>query len=208
MKRIALLVHSLPGDDAIAILATLAGLLRSEWGGAWADTEVKTLAGAGADAVRQAVREAQPADYFFGYFLAPGSCKISDRPWPQLFALFGNEEISETELNPGCPWCTLIADAATAVNPAATWPNARDPKRVRDAFDRALTNAEQGLVKIYPTTESWTDCGFTAGLLQGVAEWAARNHGVLTLDQAARKADGATYEGGRRRRHFPLGLKQ
>lgn len=210
MNRSALLLYSLSGDSARDAFSALASLLRSDVGGAWGPGELQILEGGSADQVREAIARARGADYFLGYIFAACMLRRGPRPWPQLILRCGGEEFDESALNPGCPRCALIVDvhSGSADTVGLQFPTAKNPDGARAVFEQALAQAEQGWVRAYPDAGYLSGSrGYTAEVLQRVAEWDARNSGVFSLDSAFKGVAGAVYEGGRRMRHFPFAVK-
>jgi hypothetical protein len=94
-----------------------------------------------------------------------------------------------------------------------------EPKRFRTLYDQALEMAEKGLVSVYSTgldAVAPDTSSLSRFLIHSAIEWAASNHGILTLDQAVLLASAAIaekkpqqnpeYHGGRRLRHFPFAV--
>ena len=202
--------------------------LHSNPGGAWTEQEIACLNHCDRDAALAAVRAANGADYSLIVFAGQGQTRKGERPWPEAHVLLGDGgSLSERDLNPGTPRCTLVFDwsnrgthESAAPSKDATPPQTeQDDAKCRALFDQALETAESGLVKIY-ATEAGTAPGrglsFSQQLLQAAREWARTNHGILSLQQAVSLAAEAIqktnpllkpeYQGGRRLHHFPLAV--
>lgn len=197
--------------------------LRSNAGGAWSDQEITRLNNPDRDATLAAVRTAKDADYSLLVFAGRGQVRKGDVPWPEAHTLLGDGgSVSEADLNPGTPRCTLVFDWS---NGASTQPGAlgrgadQAGNQFRALFDQALQKAEGGLVKIFASqTDAAAPHGlsFSSLLLHAAQEWTRTNHGTLSLQQAVSLVADATpktaptlkaeYQGGRRLHHFPLAV--
>ena len=199
--------------------------LQSQFGGKWEDDEIFSLENPTKNGIAVAVDSARHSGYAFVMFEGRGRKSGSDLPWPEMeFFLSPNETISERELNPGAPRCTLfltcpggdlqVRDSGlTPENPANTVIS-------KIVYNQALAAAESGLVKVHISAldgaESKTP-SFTRYLIGETMGWLTKNKGVLSLGDAINLAragllrDGfqinLDYLPGRRRHDFPFAVK-
>jgi hypothetical protein len=206
MNRRAVLGCSRVTNRRRELLSAFASFLCSDLGGAWEESELQILTDPTVAQITDAVRAAEGADYFLGYFIAHGALRRGARPWRQLFADFGGEELSEAQLNPGNPWCTLILDSSsggTAEPPQIV--RTRTNATSRATFDEALGHAERGLIKAWAPPTGGVD-DFTFELLQHLATWAKSESDTLSCQEVFDAIAGTVYECGRRIRHFPIAV--
>jgi len=227
MTRKAILVSASPLNGgtlcADSGIEAWARFLHSNAGGAWIRHEITPLPNSNRDAVLAAVRSAKDADYTLLVFAGQGDIRKGDLPWPEAhILLIDGVSLSESELNPATPRCTMVFDWSTQTS-ADSLPRDEEPgqasAKFRTLFDQTLEQTERGLVKIY-ASQSATPPGhgasFSRQFLQGAEEWARTNRGILSLPQAISLVVTATpktnpvlkaeYQGGRRLHHFPFAV--
>lgn len=234
MTRKAILIAASPQSSPVPGVYTDVDwwdvFLRSNPGGVWSTSEIYIAKDYKKDAILKLITSAKSCDYSLVVFAGHGQTLKTDMPWAeaQLLLSEGNS-LSEREINPGSPRCTLIMDCCRGladeeeptelIKEAAELERANDPDACCALFTKTLAAAESGLVKIYSRAVGSATAdtrSFTKHLLFGAAKWAGLSQGVLTLNEAVgRTAQGMTtsnpqqkpeYHGGRRLRHFPLAV--
>lgn len=228
MKRRAILIT---GDAALDEGADVMDrFLRSALGGAWRGEEVIRLVNPNRADVVSAIADAKSCDFALIYFVGQGETRKSDRPWTEThIQLQSGEMVTERDLNPGNPRCSLILDCSGHFSPAncptlhptsaPTSPAGNDHDWSRSAYDEAVGAAESGVVKMFATVngeESRPGRTFAHHLIATATAWATKDQGLLTNDEAFARAlltfthetpsGKAEYRGGRRLRDFPFAV--
>lgn len=197
--------------------------LRSDTGGAWSEQEISCLINSDRERILTAVRDAKESDYSLLVFVGCGEFRKGERPWPEAHVLLSDgSSLSERDLNSGTPRCTLVFDWSSGTHPQPS-PVGKDAEQVRATFralfDEELQKAEGGLVKIYAgqvDAAGNRGLSFSGLLIHTAQEWAKKNHGILSLQQAnslvieafpkSNSTLKAEYQGGRRLHHFPFAV--
>lgn len=226
MKRKAILIttssetNRVHSEDSKALYT----FLQSQFGGKWEQDEIISLANPKKNEAVSAINGAKEAEYAFVMFIGRGKMTNSNLPWPEMeFLLGSNETISERELNPGSPRCTLLlACPETDSNLQGLHLPAEDPVNTtasKTAYNQALSMAESGLVKlnIFATDIGSATPSFIKYLVGETASWLTKGKGVLSLGTAINLAkagllrDGiqmdVDYLPGRRRHDFPFAVQ-
>lgn len=232
MNRYAILLatpsENSPTPNVCDDLAMFYSFLRSNCGGAWQENEILRHENPSMAQILATVRAAKNADYSLVFLAGYGEKVKAGLPWAEMrIALDCGETITERELNPGTPRCTLIFSCASRTsaqdpNPppdtSASFPrNEKPSSEFRTLYYERLMQAEGGVARIYSTSISDPAAGtkfFTQSLITTANRWALINKGMLHLGEAVALANDAMkktnnshraeYLGGRRLRHFPF----
>lgn len=235
MKRKAILLAASPGNNPIpgvfADMNAFSTYLKSNVGGAWASDEIICENNPTRDQIVRAVKEAITVDYTMVYFAGHGEATKSELPWTETrMYLSSGETITEREINPGSPRCTLIMDCCLRMPDPDEGKLLTKTSMLSESINRGaeyhnlymnnLSAAESGLVKIFVTKvgNAVADLhSFTQHLLKDSNIWASNNRGILHLGEAVELAQNSMklensqqqpeYRGGRRLRHFPFAVK-
>ncbi|MEI6197031.1 MAG: hypothetical protein WCS42_22170, partial [Verrucomicrobiota bacterium] len=199
--------------------------------GSWEPEEIICQQNPGLDSILKSVTEAKGAEYSLVYFAGHGEVVKTDLPWPETRMQLGSgQTISEREINPGSPRCTLIMDCCSRtpeqdekkllVRTSMLLEHGKDRAEFRNLYQQSLTAAESGLVKIIVTKVGGSAAGthsFTQHLLNEANIWTSNNRGILYLGDAVELAKNSMkrenpqqqpeYQGGRRLRHFPFAVQ-
>lgn len=184
------------------------------------DDEVCVSRGQTVEEIRTLVSSAPPVDYTLLFVFGPIQLLKMDRPWLELVVTVAGMTITERELNPGSPRCMLIFDdAAAESSDRVDGPASADRlSQSRTLYDRCLTNAEAGLVKVFPSsaeTGAHAKISVVKQLLTAAQRWNPTGPGIMDIDEAVTRAQSVdetrnsavlTYRGGRRLRHFPFSV--
>ncbi len=233
MTRKALIIGAAYGDPRIpgvyTDLTVWSAFLCSDLGGAWRDEEIIILRDPDLDQARRAVRSLEGNDFGFVIFCGHGEVVQGAKPWPETVLSFGRHgDLTETEMNPGTPRCTLLLDCCR--RPA----DAEDDRTylteeksasfsarqsTRELFDKAMAAAEKGLVKIYAASVGEyadDDKSFSKQLIHQAKITMQTSTGVLDQSLAVELTAEAMkttlpqqhpeYRGGRRLRHYPFAV--
>lgn len=229
MKRLAFLIggtyraseNLLPG--VAADIRAWKQFLTSSLGGSWDNDEVIDLSGRSKGEVSQELRRGVEVDYSLVCFSGHG-CLVKDQFGFSVTKVFitDQDEMSEYDLNPGSPWCTMVFDCCRAhpdeekvafANEASALSWLGDTS-VR--FEEEIKKCEKGCVKVYAADEgeSAEDKRSFSRVLISVAQHLDNySDGVLRIDKAVLLAGEAmpaqqnpVYGGGRRLRHFPFAV--
>ena len=177
-----------------------------------------------------AIQQEAAVDYSLVVLFGLGHFAQKNLPWKEFVLVLENgEDVFESELNLGTQRSTLIVDCSAFANSSnrAEIPTARpvafpaphNPAQSREAYDDSIGVAEVGRATVFafcPYEEKGETWSFTTHFLTKIKSWAQTHQGVITLPDsvdllgpsAAHTTGGeaARYNGGRRRRHFPLAV--
>lgn len=200
--------------------------LTSPIGGSWRPDEIVDLSGKRAASIKEVLQSGSQIDYSFVCFSGHGRALVdSDGYSATLLLINDEEEVSEFDLNPGSPRCTMLFDCCRHLSePFSKESFALDEAECRlqynthKIFDRALLGCEKGVAKIYGTEldhGAADEKSFTRMMIKyamSVVENCA--DGILRLPDAVRganelldKQQTPVYRGGRRLGHFPFAIK-
>jgi hypothetical protein len=216
VKRKALLLSS-SNFDGKKRLSVFRDFLVSPLGGFWTEQEIVLLEMPTTSAVEECIGSMASADFGLVLVVANGEEKKDERPWPEAKIDLADGCVNERQLNPGCPRSLLLFDCVESSQEAGAL---RDGKAKlnqcsRIEYDRALSQAEEGLVKVF-APKAAASLPLAPALVALAYSWAAKNQGILSLSDAIESfsqpgiAPTTTpfpyvkYTGGRRRHTFPL----
>lgn len=234
MTRRAILIAASPPSNAVpgvfADVDAWYSFLQSSSGGRWNPQELLVAKNTSRESLLIAIESASQLDYALIVFAGHGRSVTFDLPWPEAEVhLFDGSTMTERDLNPATPRCTIIFDCCRGLNEeeegagflknASLLLEGQDPVKHRAFYDATLYSAESGLVKIYSTgvVSAAADYqSFSQQLLFQASQWASSNRGVLSIQSAVNMAATALarnnqqqkpeYHGGRRLRHFPFAV--
>jgi hypothetical protein len=198
--------------------------LRSNLGGAWSSQEIMRSSSGKREAILAEIHHVKEVDYSLLIFVGRGEFRKADLPWPEAHILLNDGSVlSETEINPGTPRCTLIFDWSVQGDNDVAVGNDCSGERSdesRAVFERAMETAEAGLVKICASVSgegSIKGQSFSSQLFSVAQRWAETNDGALSLQKAVSLVDATAnklhpalkteYQGGRRLHHFPFAVR-
>ena len=230
MQRRAFLIggdYKKPGDLRSGISADIVAwkrYLMSSYGGCWTGDEIVDLSGSGKEHISAVFQASSMVDYSLVCFSGHGYL-AKDKWGFSVTKVWINDvvEMSERDLNPGCPWCMQIFDCCRKgpENEKVAFPNETLNKSVQDdtrmLFENELLKCERGLVKVYAASEgeeAADERSFSRVLMAVSKDKAvASANGVLHIDDAVRFANeemppqqNPVYRGGRRLHHFPFAV--
>ena len=219
-------------------VAKLKRWLCSNNGGAWEPSEIATFSNPSAAQLEKWLNFQAGCDYVFNYFAGHGYMQPTEYGGRVTFlCLKDDDDLRARELNPGNKRVTVIADCCRnlpfqfpgelLVEKRAYAKSAEiiDRRRFRDAFDRAVLEAEEGATYIYSCNENQSaadddnDGGlFTFSFVMSASEWASYQpkNAVMRLDKVFESASARTtamlpqqlpeMPPVRRMRHFPFAV--
>ena len=215
MNRYAVLVEtsSLRGHDdlpgAKADVESYRKWLKSDFGGAWEDSEIRMLSKPTKSALQRAIQLAGIHDYGVITFSGHGHHVKGKGIDETRLCINDNEEISVYDLNPQCSYSLIVADACRMVSILNAEARARafamalqesqrrlkpNRARCRALFDTALSKAEKGPIFFYSCglNEAASDVpSFSVRLVEVAQKWAEsieEERGLLPSDRAFRAA--------------------
>lgn len=193
--------------------------LLSSFGGAWRPDEIIRIDNGDQQEILTAIDSSKGVDYCFVIAIGRGETTRRDRPWRETHLIVGdNSKVSERELNNGSPKCFLFFDCCVAKRSSAVLAAIpeiqRDLCASREAYEKAVMSAEGGLVKLIATTVQ--NGPVSPFIIREAIDWAAGQHGILSLPEAVdhtvkiTSKQGASrqleYLPGRRLHHFPFAI--
>jgi hypothetical protein len=231
MRRSAILIAASGADfkQIESVRALWRAFIKSSAGGGWYEDEIKSPSPTALD-VLGAVESVAHSDYSLVVFIGHGAKVKEGRPWKETRIELNDKEtlLADRQLNTGTPRLTLVLDCCRDL----LWPT--EPKclseiehfvstgtnatNFRGVFEANLLQAEQGITKIYPTSEN--SSSFSRFLITGACEW-CKNHkhesvlswsDAVTFGQRNMDAEHVStgqeivYQGGRRLQHFPMAI--
>lgn len=233
MKRKALIIGAAYDDPKIlgvyTDMETWYDFLQSNLGGAWRPSELLSLRDPSIDEVQKGLIAAGECEYSFIIFCGHGELIKLNKPWRETVINFGHYgNVSESQINPKTPWCTLLFDCCRLAGEFSNDLNFLIESKsasvevrssTRELFDKTLENSEKGLVKVFaasPGEAAEDEKSFSKQLVHLARAWMATGEGVLRLDAAVALAaqemkqilpqQNPEYLGGRRHRHFPFAI--
>lgn len=230
MTRMAYLIGGSYTDETLngvrADIAAWKGYLTSPTGGSWREDEIIDLSGERAASICATLRTGRLIDYSFVCFSGHGRALLDPYGYSTTVVLANDEEeLSECDLNPGSPRCTMLLDCCRHLPKeplieSFAMDAVVDTMRydTHEVFDRVLQGCEKGLVRIYGTELNHgaaDEKSFTRMMIR-YAENAVEDcaDGILRLPDAVRGAkkwldeqQTPVYRGGRRLGHFPFAIK-
>lgn len=207
--------------------------LTSYSGGAWEQAEIIKLKNPSREDVLWATAALEGVDYAMSIFLGHGYVKNDDMGIPVTYMnLKDDGVISERELNPGTKkylslidCCRKYEEIHEAINfsKAASLEEQYDRAQIRQAFERAIFQAEDGWVRFYAAdlNQSAADAvSFSNVLIKNAFNWSRRNSGILDSRECGEllsqrfaeinPQQTPVHHAGRRLNYFPMavGLKK
>jgi hypothetical protein len=197
--------------------------LLSNAGGAWREEEVISLVECDRNALAQALSTFADIDYSVVVFTGQGKMVKGKLPWSEAeVVLCTGDIVTERELNPGTPSCTLVFDCwggeSAEKQASAEVSRAKDlgdPEECRSLYDKSIVAAERGLVRVYAFGRRGVASlmqSFSQRLLDAAYQWATENRGILSIPEGLslvvqeNEKQNIEYRGGRRQRDFPLAV--
>jgi hypothetical protein len=209
MSRLAILIAApeLRGHDplpgTLADVERLANWMRSDEGGAWQKTEIRTFQNPCYSDLAAHLAEASRCSYAFSSFSGHGFVRKGDFGHQTMLCLRDGEDIPANALNPRNKRCTVLTDCCRGLHvdlptaePIAEFAlkYARETRRdrLRAEFDRAVMKCEEGAIYIYSCDKNQASAEdpdegglFTYSLVTSAKAWADRSHdAVLRLNTA------------------------
>ena len=200
--------------------------LHSPVGGSWDEGEIVDLSEETFVSIKGELAFGRLFDYSLLCFAGHGRATVdSDGYSTTIVQINDKEEVSEYDLNPKSPRCTMLFDCCRRLPTDAELESfaikegaSKVKYNTREIFDRAMSGCEKGLVRIYGTEldhGAADEKSFTRMMIKySKAAVESCEDGVLRLPDAVRGARNLldeqqtpVYRGGRRLGHFPFAIK-
>lgn len=201
--------------------------LMSVFGGCWHEGEIIQVLHPSLESVSEAIKQCHSCDFSLVCFFGHGRIGKDEMGFPETFlSLDEQNEISETDLNSGCPRHMLIMNCCRNTRFAGRFkiPSIGIGKTVfsdviRKFYDLRILRCEEGYTKIYvPENDisSGNEPSFTSKLLAMAVDFASNGSKSLSMSDAIDRIVSnmknvnhqhhPQYIGGRRLGHFVLSV--
>ena len=224
MTRRAVIISDSLQSENRSVAEAWDKFLRSNLGGAWSHQEIMRSSNGEREGILAEIHQAKEVNYSLLIFVSRGEFRKADLPWPEAHILLNDGSVlSESEINPGTPRCTLIFDWSVQGDDNVAVGNDCSDERSdesRTVFERAMETAEAGLVRICASVSgegSIKGPSFSSQLFSVAQRWAETNDGALSLQKAVSLVNATAnklhpalkteYQGGRRLHHFPFAVR-